>query len=357
MPLLASRYLQEVTTKILMGAGAQESEASCVAASLVQADLAGHESHGVLRIVEYLDHIRSGHIHPNTLPKVIKETPTTVLVDGYQGFGQVIAGWVIEKLTQKAKESGLAGGGTFHCGHIGQIGAYLATAAAQGFLGLAFVNGGGAQPRVAPFGGTKPIFGTNPVAAAIPIENQDPIVLDFSTSVVASGKIRLAKKTGKDLPDGWVLNREGEPTRCPQDYYDGGMLLPAGEHKGYALALLVEVLGGLLTGAGSPVLKDSAYKVGNGVFFLLIKVDAFRPLPDFMKEVAALAEIIKAVPPQQGMDEVFLPGEMEKRTKSMRENRGIPIPDEVWDNIKKAAQEVGMAIESTPSASASKEEV
>jgi hydroxycarboxylate dehydrogenase B len=350
MPVLASRYLQEVATKILMGAGAQENEASCVAASLVQADLAGHESHGVLRIVEYLNQMRVGHIHPNTLPKVIQETPTTVLVDGYQGFGQVIASWVIDQLVQKAKESGLAGGGTLHCGHIGQIGAYPAAAAAQGFLGLAFVNGGGTQPRVAPFGGRKPIFGTNPVAAAIPMENQDPLVLDFSTSVVSSGKIRLAKKTGKELPEGWILNSAGEPTRCPQDYYDGGMLLPAGGHKGYALSLLVEVLGGLLTGAGSPVVKESAYKVGNGVFFLLIKVEAFRPLPEFMKEMAALTRIIKAIPPQEGIEEVLLPGEMEKRTKAIREKQGIPIPDAVWENIQQAAQEVGIVIKPVSSA-------
>ena len=351
MPILASSYLQEVTTKILRGAGAQENEASCVAAALVRADLAGHESHGVLRIIEYLNNIKAGHILPNTLPKIIQETPTTLLVDGYRGFGQVIAGWVIDKLIPKANQSGLAGGGMFNCGHIGQIGSYPAVAAAQGFLGLAFVNGGGIQPRVAPFGGTKPIFGTNPVAAAIPMRNQEPIVLDFSTSVVASGKIRLARKAGKDLPDGWILNREGETTRCPQDYYNGGMLLPAGEHKGYALALLVEVLGGLLTGAGSPVLRDSAYKVGNGVFFLLIKVEAFRPLPEFIKEVAALAGIIKDVPPQQGVEEVLLPGEMEKRTKAMREKQGIPISDEVWESIRQAAQEVGVAIEAIPSAS------
>lgn len=349
MPLLAPQYLREVATQILIGAGTPKKSASCVADSLVHADLTGHESHGVLRIVEYLSHIQLGHIHPNTLPKVVQETPTTVLVDGYQGFGQVIAGWVIDQLVQKAKESGLAGGGTFHCGHIGQIGAYPAAAAAQGFLGLAFVNGGGTQPRVAPFGGTKPIFGTNPIAAAIPMENQDPLVLDFSTSVVASGKIRLAKKTGKELPEGWILNKKGEPTRHPQDYYDGGMLLPAGGHKGYALSLLVEVLGGLLTGAGSPVVKESAYKVGNGVFFLLIKVEAFRPLPEFMKEMAALARVIKDVPPQEGIEEVFLPGEMEKRTKAVREKQGIHIPDAVWENIQQAAQEVGVVIKPAPS--------
>ena len=121
MPILASSYLQEVTTKILRGAGAQENEASCVAAALVRADLAGHESHGVLRIIEYLNNIKAGHILPDTLPKIIQETPTTILVDGYRGFGQVIAGWVIDKLIPKANQSGLAGGGIFNCGHIGQI--------------------------------------------------------------------------------------------------------------------------------------------------------------------------------------------------------------------------------------------
>ena len=345
MPVLSAAYLHQVVSAIFQAAGALTSAARVVADSLVEANLTGHDSHGVIRVVEYLNKIREGRIDPRAKPEIVRETPTTLLVDGHWGFGQVIAAWAMERLICKAGEHNLAAAGIFHCGHIGRLGTYPTMAAEHGFIGLAFVNGGGTQPRVAPFGGIRPVFGTNPLAAAVPVEGQSPIVLDFSTSVVASGKIRVAHNKGEEVPDGWILDREGQPTRHPEDYYNGGMLLPAAGHKGYALSLLVEVLGGLLTGAGTLILPNSGYEVGNGVFFLVLNVEAFRPLAEFTAQVRELGETIKATPPADEGGEVLLPGEPEQRMKARRLVEGIHIPDVTWQAIVDAAQSLDVEVQ------------
>ena len=344
MPVLSAAYLQRGVSEIFQAAGAPDSAARVVADSLVEANLTGHDSHGVIRVVEYLNKIREGKIDPRAKPEIVRETPTTLLVDGLWGFGQVIAAWTMEQLIRKTAEHHLVAAGIFHCGHIGRVGTYPTMAAERGFISLAFVSGGGTQPRVAPFGGVRPVFGTNPLAAAVPVEGQSPIVLDFSTSVVASGKIRVARDKGAEVPEGWILDREGLPTRHPQDYYDGGMLLPAAGHKGYALSLLVEVLGGLLTGAGTLILPGSGYEVGNGVFFLVLNVGAFRSLATFTTQVRELGQTIKATPPAVEGGEVLLPGEPEQRMKERRLAEGILISDVTWQAIVDAARSVGVEV-------------
>ena len=345
MPVLSAAYLHQVVSTIFQAAGTPGPAARVVADSLVEANLTGHDSHGVIRVVEYLNKIRQGRIDPQAKPEIVRETPTTLQVDGHWGFGQVIAAWTMERLIDKAGEHNLAAAAIFHCGHIGRVGTYPAMAAERGFIGLAFVNGGGTRPRVAPFGGIRPLFGTNPLAAAVPVEGQAPIVLDFSTSVVASGKIRVARDKGELVPEGWILDREGRATCRPQDYYDGGMLLPAAGHKGYALSVLVEVLGGLLTAAGTLILPGSGYEVGNGAFFLALNVEAFRPLAEFTAQVRELGGTIKATPSADEGGEVLLPGEPEQRMKARRLVEGIPIPDVTWQAIVDAAQSLDVEVQ------------
>lgn len=344
MPRVDSGQLRELTSEIFRAAGTPEDVAAVVAESLVEADLTGHDSHGVIRIVEYLNQIRTGHLDPKAKPEVVRETLTTLLVDGHWAFGQVTAHWTMEQLIEKATQCYLAAAGIYRCGHIGRVGAYTAMAAERGFLSMAFVSGGGAKPRVAPFGGIRPVFGTNPLAAAVPGERGAPVVIDFSTSVVASGKIRVARDRGEEVPEGWILDQEGQPSRKPQDYYGGGMLLPMAGHKGYGLGLLVEILGGLMTGAGTLILPESGYEVGNGVFFLALNIEAFRPLADFIREVRELTRTIKATPAAEVGGEVLLPGEPEQRTKARRLADGIDISDEIWLKTVEAARGVGVVI-------------
>ncbi len=342
MPLLSSDYLLKLVAHMFLAVGAPESTAMLVADSLVQANLEGHDSHGVIRVVEYLDKISIGKINPAAEPEMVKETSTTVSVDGHWGFGQLTASWAMDKVIQKALDHSIAAGALFNCGHIGLCGAYPQMAALNGLIGLAFANGGGTKPRVAPFGGARPTFFANPIAAAWPAKGRSPIVMDFSTSVVASGKIRVLRDKGEQMPEGWVLDKEGKPTREPKDYYDGGMLLPAAGHKGFALSLLVEVLGGLLTGAGTVILPASGYQVGNGVFLMAIDVEAFLPPDQFEAQIDQLVRAVKDTPPLEKGGEVLMPGEPEQRTKRIRRAEGIPVPEKTWQAIAQAAGRLGI---------------
>lgn len=351
MPTFQASYLQEIAAKIFRGVGADEASARQVAEALVEADLAGHDSHGVIRIVEYVREIRAGRLKPGNHWTIVRETATTLQVNGHWGFGTVIARAAMERLIGKAKEHHIAAASVSQCGHVGRLGTYPTMAAEHGLIALAFANGGGAEPRVAPHGGRRAVFGTNPIAAAVPVAGSAPIVIDFSTAVVASGKIRVAKDRGETLPDGWILDREGKPSNRPQDYYDGGMLLPAAGHKGYALCLLAEVLGGLLSGAGSPIVPESGYQVGNGVFFLALSVEALQPLEIFSDQVRKLVQVIKASPPQHGLNEVLVPGEPERRARTRRLADGIVLADETWSAIRQSAAPLGLALRGTASES------
>jgi len=344
MAILSAAYLGEVISAIFVALGAPSSVAKTVSNSLVEANLMGHDSHGVIRVIDYLKKIADGKINPQAEPEIVRETATTLLVDGHWGFGQVVADWTMERVIERAAERNLAAAGILHCGHVGRVGAYPAKAARRGFIGFAFVNGGGVHPVVVPFGGKRPVFDTNPLAAAVPIESRDPLVLDFATSVVASGKIRIASLEGEEIPEGWIIDREGQATRRPEDYYNGGMLLPAAGHKGYALGLLVEILGGLLTGAGAPILPESGYQVGNGVFFLVLNIAAFRPLAEFTAQVHKLGETIKLTPPTVKGGEVLLPGEPEQKAREHRLTDGIHISDKTWEKIVQEARDLGLKV-------------
>lgn len=346
MPTLGAAYLKKVAFDAFRAAGADDSAARTVSELLVEANLTGHDSHGVIYIVDYLNRIRDGKLNPAARPEIVRETATTLRVDGHWGFGHVVATWTMQELIRKAKANDLAAAAIFNCGHIGRVGLYPAMASEQGLIGLAFANGGGSKPRVAPFGGMRAMLGTNPLAFTVPVPGRPPLMLDFSTSIVASGKIRIAENKGEDLPAGWILDRDGQPSCEPQDYYEGGMLLPAAGYKGYCLGTFVDIFGGLLTGAGTPTLPDGSYKLGNGVFFIAVNVEAFQPAEVFGADVLQLCDTLKATPPTNSGREgpVLMPGEPEQATKARRLVEGIVIPDATWKKISEAAQSVGVSV-------------
>jgi LDH2 family malate/lactate/ureidoglycolate dehydrogenase len=176
----------------------------------------------------------------------------------------------------------------------------------------------------------------------VPLPGAQPVVIDFSTAAAASGKIRVMRQTGEALPEGWILDVEGHPSTNPEDYYNGGMLLPAAGHKGYALCLLVELLAGCLTGAGSPGLPDSGYRVGNGLFLQAFDVEAFMPLETFAGAARTLADEVHAMPPASGHDRVMLPGEPERGLAAQRAKDGIDVPDSVWESVVREATDLGI---------------
>lgn len=342
MPVIQAETLRDLVADIFIAAGTPSDIAPHVAHSLVESDLVGHESHGVVRVRQYLDAIRAGDLTPDARPQIIQENGAVITVDACRGFGQLAAGWTMDATIRRAKEYGIAAASLVNCGHVGRLGEWVDLAAAQDAVALAFCTGGGATGIVTPYGGAQRVLGTNPLAAALPLGERAPMVLDFATSSVAEGKVRVFRNRGKSIPEGWVLNSAGLPTTNPNDLYDGGMLQPFATYKGYALSLLVELLSGVLTGNGTPVLPG--YKPGNGVLFVVMDVAAFRPVADYKSVSGQVADRIKAVPPAPGFSEVLLPGEPEQRMAAERLGNGIAIDDATWQLLSEDAVVLGVSL-------------
>ena len=343
MPTFAANQLRRVGQSIFEAVDTPPDVARQVSDSLVTNNLMGHDSHGVIRIPSYLRKISERQIIPQAQPQVIRETPTTALLDGHWAFGQVVAGRGMEIAIAKAREHNIAAVGMFHCPHIGRVGEYPAMAAEQGMIGIAVCNSGPPGGIVAPFGGRKPFFSTNPLALAVPAGERPPLLLDFATSVVAEGKVRVARNRGKQIPEGWIMDSEGNASTDPHDLYQGGALLPFGAHKGYGLALFVDILGGILTGTGCTAMPD--YDGGNGTFMIAIDIQSFHPLAKFKASVDHFIAAVKKVPLAPGVEEILVPGEIEYRTQVQRKREGILVEEVTWSEIVQAAQELGVEMQ------------
>jgi LDH2 family malate/lactate/ureidoglycolate dehydrogenase len=340
MPTFASTFLQRLSRDLFVAAGAPDDIAQHVARALVDANLAGHDSHGVLRIPSYLQYQQAGNLQPDARPVVVQDGPVTALVDGGRGFGQVAATFAMDLAVDKALEHGLGAVGVSRCGHIGRVGEYAENAARRGCIGMALM--GAAGPNVggaAPFGGAARALGTNPFAFGVPAAERPPVVVDFATTTVAEGKIRVARAAHQPLPPGCIVDKAGRPSTDPEDFYSGGMLLTFGGHKGYGLSLVGAMLGALASG-DTP---DHPGRVG-GVFMLAISPAAFRPLDEFRSLADRVLDTIKAVPPAPGVAEVLVPGEPEQRSREQRLRDGIPVADVTWKALQEAAASVGVEI-------------
>lgn len=343
MPTISPTRLVDFVQQIFQAAGATAAGAHLVADSLVKSNLVGHDSHGIVRVPQYLDNIEKKELYPAAEPIVARETATITMIDAQYGFGQIAAHFAMSKIIDKTKAQGLAAAGLFNCNHVGRLGEWVQMAADQELIALAFCSGGRPGGLVAPFGGAGRLLGTNPMAAAVPIAGREPFVMDFATSAVAEGKVRVARNSGKSIPEGWILDAAGRPSTNPTDLYDGGVLLPTAGHKGYGLALLIEFLGGILTGQGGPWLP-SYTTVRNGIIFLGLSVQAFRPPEEFLADGATLYEKVKATPPAPGFGEVLLPGEPEQRAAEQRQQEGITIDETTWTQLTQAAESLGVAV-------------
>ena len=332
-------YLHSIARRIFMAAGTPEHIADDVAGILVNANLTGHDSHGVLRIPQYLQRIEEGRLVPSAEPAVLKETPNAMTVDGQGGFGHYTARWAMDRAIEKARRAQVCCASLIRTGHIGRVGEYAEQAAHAGCIGLitsgANMRGDG---HVVPFGGIKGALGTNPIAAGVPTGDDVPFILDYATSVIAEGKIKVATSKGADLPQGCIIDRHGAPSVRTADFYDGGFLLPLGAHKGYALGVLVTLLGGL-TGN-----FDIERGTVDGKFIQAIDVAAFTPLETFQRGVRATLNEIKKMPAAPGVNEVLVPGEPEYRARRQRLAEGIELPDAVYRQIGDRAQALGVSL-------------
>ena len=343
MPIFTPEYLHKAAYNIYAAKGTPAHEAEIVATHQVKANLVGHDSHGVIHIPEYVERINKGHIVPGAPFEVEKEAPCTAVINGNWGFGFVVTERAMAMAIEKAKTHGVAAITVHYQSHIGRLGDYSTMALKEGMIGLITADSGAGPKAVAPFGGRARRLGTNPICIGMPSDLEGPVLLDMATSAVAQGKITLARNRGEDVPPGWIINKEGNPTTDPNEYFGGGAILPVGAdqgHKGYGLSFMVEVFSGLLTGLGFGI--DPQAKHNDGCFISVFNVEHFRSLSQFKSEVAEFVKFVKTSPPAEGFSEVLYPGEIEHNTEQRRLKDGIYVEDETWEQIVGLMNELGV---------------
>jgi len=349
--------LTQYIVRFLTKYGVPEPHARQVAGVIVEADLRGVHSHGISRLhVYYGDRLRAGLLDPSTPYKVLHETETTVRFDGANGFGQVVGIAAMEKCIEKAKTHHVGIATVCNSNHYGIAAYYSMMALPHGMIGVSLTN---SQPLVAPTYGRERVLGTNPISVAAPAKKYRPYVLDMATSIVPMGKIMLAETKGETVPLGYGINAEGKLTQNPSEIRNGGALLPLGGpdylsgYKGYSLALLVDILCGVLAGAafGKDVGSPAATTGGPtdiGHFFLAIDIQAFRPLEDFTKDMDRLIEQLVTCPKELGKDRIFIHGEKEFEQKEYYLKHGIALPEAVVEVLRKKGKETGVPFDLSP---------
>jgi uncharacterized oxidoreductase len=349
MPTFTPDQLRELGRRLFTAAGCRDEDARVVAEHLVAANLAGHDSHGAMRIYEYLRFLRADVFRADGEPRVVRDAGCAAVVDGGGALGPVGGSFAAALAIRKAREHGVGVVTLRNCAHLGRIGTYPLQAAQAGMLGLAFVNAGRLGYQIAPFGGIDGRLSTNPIAFAAPRRDADPILVDMTTSVVAEGKIRLAINQGRPVPEGWIIDAEGRPTTDPRALKADppGAILPLGGatagHKGYGLGFAVELLAGTLSGAGCAA--GEREMKSNGLLLNVYRLDAFTDPETYYDELEALIRHVRGSRLAPGFAEILIPGEPEARARRRREAEGIPVDDGTWAQIVAEAALVGVDAE------------
>ncbi len=344
MPRLTADALSSFVERLFVAAGVPDDDARVVTANLVGANLRGHDSHGVLRVLQYVDFVRKGDYRPGAPLEVVREGPAVVVCDGGWGFGQVQAHRLLDLIIPRAESLGIAAGTVRSCGHIGRLGEYAERAAGRGLVLIATVNNNGAGHRVAPPGGRAGRLGTNPLCAGVPTA-EAPVVLDFGTSVVAEGKVRTYYASGKKpVPEGWLLDSEGRPTTDSSVLYEPplGTILPMGGaqgYKGFGLSLVLDMLAGGLSG-GRSAHEGAGPPKGNNVVFLCLDPRQFAGSDALLRESTGAAEFVRSTPRSEGVDAIILPGDPERAVLARRTAEGIPIEEGHWSKLVALAREL-----------------
>lgn len=317
-------------------AGVPRKDAEIVSENLVLANLRGVDSHGAfVRVPHYLRDLQSGVIAPRARVSVIKETDSTGLIDGGNGLGQIAAMKATELAIEKAKTTGVGIVGARNLNHVSMLAHYALKAVDMGLFGLVCAT---SPPLMPPWGGAKPVLGTNPFCIGFPIGDRKSIVADMATSVVAAGKIAVAAAKKAEIPEGWALDKCGKPTTDPNAFLEGGMLLPFGGYKGFAISLCVEALAGVLIGAPYSAHIRPGWATQGGFLVEIVDIAAFRTFEGYARDVLDLANTIKSCPLAQGFKEVLLPGELESREYEKRSKEGIPVDRKSWNTLRKVSK-------------------
>jgi LDH2 family malate/lactate/ureidoglycolate dehydrogenase len=351
-----AEVLRDFSTRLLTVAGVPPDDAAQAASVLVAADLRGIDSHGVARLRGYFEAVRTGRINATPDLRVVRETLTTATVDGDNGLGLVVGPRANELAMDKALDAGSGWVAVRNTNHFGIAGYYVLEALERDLIGWAMTN---SSALVAPVFGTGRMLGTNPLAIAFPGDEEPPIVVDLATSAVAFGKIEIARRLGRPIPEGWAIDASGGPATDPQSVYEGGALLPLGStrelggHKGYALAMMVDVLSGVLSGANwgpfAPafaITQTPPGSVGAGIghFFGALRIDGFIEPDEFKRQVDHLVRTFRSSPPAPGTSGPLVPGDPERAAEAERGRAGIPLIPAVAADLEALAVETGVAL-------------
>ncbi len=343
MPNLHAEQLAPLVHAVFEKLGTPPDRARTITRHMLGANLAGHDSHGVILLPSYVQRIQRGDVVPAASIDVLDETPTSARIDGHWGLGQVVSEYAMELAIAKAKANHVAALTVVQQAHVGRVADYPLMAARAGMIAWMYCDSGRTAKQVAPFGGREARLGTNPLSIAIPSDLEAPVFLDMATSAAAAGKISVARNRGLALPPGWIVDRDGNPSTDPADLARGGAILPLGGregHKGYGLGFMVEVFAGILTGLGFGVNPSGRHN--DGSLMVVLNVAAFRPLDEFKREVGEFARYVKATPRSPGVDEIYYPGELEWRTEQERRRDGIPIEEETWNALGESARSLDL---------------
>ncbi len=344
--LIEQDRLTAFVSRIFAATGASTEVADKVAHHLVAANLKGHDSHGVGMVPAYVFNIKNGHCQVDANATTIRDNGAVLLVDGQFGFGQVVGSQATAMAIDRAKETGIACMGVRNCHHLGRIGSYGEQCAEAGMVSVHFVNVVGHGPLVSPFAGRERRMSTNPFCCVVPRADGPPIVLDMATSAIAQGKVRVAYMKGVEVPDGALIDEAGLATNDPKVMFEEpfGSLGPFGAHKGYGLAVMCELLGGGLAGewTAQPG-NERKNTIVNHMLMMVLDPAAFGGLDSFQQEVTAMVDYLHSTTPAEGVDQVRVPGDPERESVAERSADGIPIDENSWSGILKAAEAAGVS--------------
>lgn len=334
--------LERLVGAIFAAAGSGAEEAAAIADHLVEANLMGHDSHGVSRVIRYIEYLEAGTLFPNRRGRVVLDTGAIAVMDGDLGYGQVIGGDAVELGVGKARELGVGVVGLKNVGHLGRIGAWAERAATAGMVSLHFVNTTGLGMKVAPFGGVEARMSTNPIAVGIPRADGPPVIFDAATSVVAEGKVFVARNEGKHLPMKALYDNEGRPSDDPAALYGDppGAIAAFGLHKGSGLCFVTDLLAGALTGGGAT--RPEVTTLANNMLSIYIAPERFGETSYLSEETARFIDWVRSSRPVAAGGEILLPGEPERRTRRERFESGVPLDEETWQSVLTAARRVGL---------------
>jgi uncharacterized oxidoreductase len=341
--IVGAAALKKVVRLLVERAGSVEREAQLVAEQLVEANLTGHDSHGVGMLPRYVEALAEGGLRVNQSLTVVTDSGPLLMLDGNAGYGQVMAFDAMRLGIERTAEHGVAVVGLANSHHIGRIGHWAEQCVAEGLVSIHFVNVI-SRPVVAPFGGRDARFVTNPFCVGIPMASGEPIVLDFATSRIAMGKVRVAFNKGEQVKPQTLLDARGEPTTDPGALFaePGGAILPFGEHKGYGMAVVCEILGGALAGGRTLHDRPASRAIINNMLSFIVDPQRLGTAERLAREAKAFADWVCASPPMAGVDRVKLAGDPERESRRHRTANGIPIDATTWKQVLEAAAAVGV---------------